>query len=61
MMADMEQEYYGFLLCVWQPFSHDATNPAEPQQELEHIYDSVSLASSKFLRNKLEGLEEQTR
>jgi len=59
MMADVEEEYNGFLTDVWQQFSHETPSSIESQQELRHIYDSISLASNKFLQDRVQSLEEE--
>ncbi|MHC4259810.1 MAG: hypothetical protein ACYSTF_05290 [Planctomycetota bacterium] len=58
MITDVEQEYYTFLKLVWRPFSHDSPGSVESQEQLRDMYDTVSLASNEFLRNKLQSLEE---
>lgn len=61
MITDVEQEYYTFLKLVWQPFSQDSPASVESRKELRDMYDTVSLASNEFLRNKLQSLEEVER
>jgi len=59
MIANVEKEYDSFLRKVWQQFSHETLSPVESQQELRYIYDTVSLASNKFLQDRLKSLEEE--
>jgi hypothetical protein len=61
MIADLEGEYYSFLKCLWQRYSHETARSDESPKARRHLYNSVSSASNKFLRDKLKKLEEGKR
>lgn len=58
MITDLEKEYHSFLKCLWQRYSHETATSGESTKDLGHVYDNVSLASNKFLRDRLKSLEE---
>jgi hypothetical protein len=58
MIADLEEEYKSFLKRLWQRYSRETAASSESTNDLGPVYDDVSLASDKFLRDRLESLEE---
>jgi hypothetical protein len=58
MIADLEDEYQSFLKRLWQSYSRETAASSESTNDLGAVYDDVSLASDKFLRDRLESLEE---
>jgi len=57
MVADIEQEYSGYVCNVWQETSDIAKLNCELHPEPGRTYDAISLASSQFLQEKLKTLE----
>jgi hypothetical protein len=60
MVGDLEKEYDRFLKRLWQRYTRETATSDESAKDLGHIYDNISLASNKFLRDRLKSLEEDT-
>jgi len=58
MIADLEDEYQSFLKRLWQQYSRETAASSESTNDLGPVYNNVSLASNRFLRDRLESLEE---
>ncbi|MCP4263695.1 MAG: hypothetical protein GY774_40230 [Planctomycetes bacterium] len=57
MVANIEQEYSNYVCHIWQEIADVSKYSLEPHQELEHTYNTISVASNQFLQEKLKALE----
>jgi hypothetical protein len=57
MIADIEQEYGGYVCNIWQEIPDIVKLNCEPHPDPECTYDAISLASGQFLQEKLKTLE----
>ena len=59
MVIDVKTEYDGYICGVWQRLSDKTNDFVVSRQGLEDMYNTVSLASIRFMSEMLERLEEQ--
>jgi hypothetical protein len=57
VIIDIKPEYDGYICGVWQSLSDKTNDFVVSRQELEDMYNTVSLASIRFMREMLERLE----
>ena len=57
MIIDIKPEYDGYICGVWQSLSDRTNDFVVSQQGPEDMYNTVSLASIRFMSEMLERLE----